>query len=212
MRRIAVTTLFVSALAANCFGQQWEFGGVGGVGFLSNVNVSSPSGSATAGFQPGAAFGAYVGQNLHTHISGELRYEYLQNDLHIKSGSTNAVFGGNAHAFHYDVLWHTNRRESRMQAFVVVGAGLKVFRGTGTEQAYQPNYQFGYMTKTQQLEPMGDFGAGLRFQIRPALYIRTEFRDFITPFPENIIAPAPGAKYGSILHDFVPMIGITYEK
>ncbi|HUB82345.1 MAG TPA: outer membrane beta-barrel protein [Bryobacteraceae bacterium] len=212
MRRIAVTTMFLAALAASCFGQQWEFGGSGGAGFLSNVNVSSPAGSATAGFETGGAFGGYFGQNLYPHWSGEIRYMYLQNDLHIQSGSTNASFNGNAQVLHYDILYHTNRKGSMMQAFVAVGGGMKVFRGTGTPEAYQPNYQFGYLTNTQQLKPMGDAGAGLRFELKPRIYMRLEFRDYITPFPEKIIAPAPGAKFGKILNDFVPMASISYEK
>lgn len=212
MRRFAVTTMFLAALAASCFGQQWEFGGSGGAGFLSNVNVSSPAGSATAGFETGGAFGGYFGQNLYPHWSGEIRYMYLQNDLHIQSGGTNASFSGNAHVLHYDVLYHTNRKESKMQAFVAVGGGLKLFRGTGAQQAYQPNYQFGYLTNTQQLKPMGDAGGGLRFELKPRIYMRLEVRDYITPFPEKIIAPAPGAKYGKILNDVVPMASISYEK
>ena len=212
MRRIVIATLFLAVSAATCFGQQWEFGGLAGAGFLSNVNVTAPAGSATAGFQPGAAFGGFIGQNLYTHLSGELRYSYLQNDLHIKSGGTNATFTGNAHVVHYDLLWHTNREGSRMQAFVAVGGGLKIFRGTGTESAYQPNYQFGYLTKTQQLKPMASVGAGVRYTLKPHMFLRVEFRDYITAFPSDVIAPAPNAKYGRILHDFVPMVGISYEK
>lgn len=212
MRRIAVTTLFLAASAAACFAQQWEFGGMGGAGFLSNVNVSSPAGSATAGFQSGGAVGGFFGQNLYTHWSGEIRYMYLQSDLHIQSGGTNATFAGDAHVVHYDVLYHTNRKGSRMQAFVAVGGGMKIFRGTGSPEAYQPNYQFGYMTKTQQLKPMGDVGTGVRFQLTERVFLRTEFRDFITPFPTHIIAAAPGAKFGRILNDFVPMVGLSYEK
>jgi Outer membrane protein beta-barrel domain len=212
MRKIAVITLFMAVSAAGCFGQQWEFGGTGGAGFLSNVNVSAPAGSATAGFQSGAAVGGFVGQNLYTHLSGELRYAYLQNNLHIQSGGSNATFTGSAHVLHYDLLWHTNRKGSRMQAFVAVGGGLKIFRGTGTEAAYQPNYQFGFMTKTQQLKPMASVGAGLRFTLSRHMFLRTEFRDYITTFPAAVIAPAPNAHYGSILHDFVPMVGISYER
>jgi hypothetical protein len=212
MKRIAVVILFLAVAAAVCFGQQWEFGGVGGGGFLSNVSVSAPAGSATAGFQPGAAAGGFVAQNLYAHLSGELRYVYLQNNLHIQSGGTNATFTGSAHLLHYDLLWHTNRKGSRMQAFVAVGGGLKVFRGTGVEAAYQPNYQFGFMTKTQQLKPMASVGAGLRFALSPHVFLRTEFRDYITAFPAEVIAPAPNAHYGSLLHDFVPMAGISYQK
>ena len=212
MRRIAVTTLFLAALAASCFGQKWEFGGMGGAGFLSNVNVSSPAGSATAGFTSGGAAGGFAGENLYPHWSGEIHYMFLQNDLHIQAAGTNATFSGNAHVLYYDMIYHTNRKGSKVQAFAAVGGGMKIFRGTGTEQAYQPNYQFGYMTKTQQLKPMADFGAGLRFELRPGLFLRTEFRDYITAFPSQIIAPAPGAKFGSILNDIVPTVGISYEK
>jgi len=211
MRRMAVTLSLLAAAAACCFGQQWEFGGMGGAGFLSNVNVSSPVGPASTGFQSGAALGGFVGQNLYPHLSGELRYAYLQSDLHIASGGANATFAGHAHALHYDLLWHTNRKGSRMQAFVAVGGGMKIFAGTGKEEAYQLNYQFGYMTKTQQLKPMASVGAGLRFAISNRVFLRTEFRDYITAFPTQVIAPAPGAKFGSILNDFVPMVGISYE-
>jgi hypothetical protein len=212
MRRIAFTALFLSALTFSCFAQEWEFGGMGGAGFLSNVNVASPSGSATAGFQPGGAFGGFFGQNLYPHLSGEIRYLFLQNDLHINSSGNNATFSGYAQVLHYDLLYHTNRKGSKMQAFVAVGGGLKIFRGTGTQQAYQQNYQFGYMTNTQELKPMGDVGVGLRFELRPRVFLRTEIRDYITPFPEQIIAPAPGAKFGSILHDVVPTVSLSYEK
>jgi len=212
MRRIAFTALFLSALTFSCFGQQWEFGGMGGAGFLSNVNVTSPSGSATAGFETGGAFGGFFGQNLYPHWSGEIRYLYLQNDLHINSSGNSANFSGYAQVLHYDLLYHTNRKGSKMQAFVAVGGGLKIFRGTGTQQAYQTNYQFGYMTNTQELKPMGDVGVGLRFELRPRVFLRTEIRDYITPFPEQIIAPAPGAKFGSILHDVVPTVSLSYEK
>jgi hypothetical protein len=168
--------LLLAAASACCFGQQWEFGGLGGAGFLSNVNVSSTYGSATTGFQTGLAAGAFVGQNLYPHI-----------------------------------ILHTNKKGSRTQFFVAVGAGLKIFRGTGTEAAYQPLYQFGYMTKTQQLKPMASVGAGVRFTLANRFYLRTEFRDFITPFPTQVIAPAPGTKFGSILQDFVPMVALSYE-
>ena len=212
MRRIAVTILFLAAMAATCFGQQWEFGGSAGAGFLSNVNVSGPVGSATAGFETGGAFGAFFGQNLYPHWSGELHYMYLQSDLHISSDGTNASFNGHAQVVHYDILYHTNRKGSKMQAFVAAGGGMKIFSGTGSPQAYQANYQYGYLTNTRQLKPMGDAGAGLRFELRPGLFMRMEFRDYVTPFPAQLIAPAPGAKYGKILNDFVPMASVSYEK
>jgi len=218
MRRIAVSALFLGALAVSCFGQQWEFGAMGGGSFLSNVNVTSTAGSATAGFQTGAAVGAFLGQNLYNHWSGEFRYTYLQTDVHIKSGGLDPAFTANAHVLHYDLLFHTNRKGSRVQVFVAAGGGIKIFRATdpGLDEAFQQNYQFGYMTRTQQLKPMGDVGAGVRFSLGRNIYLRTEFRDYITPFPNKIIAPPispdPKASYGSILNDIVPMVGISFEK
>lgn len=209
MRTLGICILLAAAAGA-CFAQQWEFGGVGGAGFVSGVPVSSPVGSATAGFQTGAAFGAYFGQNLYPHISGEIRYEFLQSNLKLSSGGSTATFSGNAQALHYDLILHTNKKGSKTQLFAAVGGGMKIFRGTGAEAAYQPLYQYGYFTKTTQVEPMASVGGGIMYSLTNRMFMRIEFRDFITPFPKNIIAPAPNAKYGSILNDFVPMVGISY--
>lgn len=190
--------------------QQWEFGGMAGAGFLNHVNATSSIGSATAGFENGVVAGVYVGQNLYPHLSGELRYAFLQSNLRLQSGGTTATFSGNAHVIHYDILWHFNRGESRVQPFVALGGGMKIFRGTGAPAAYQPLYQVGYMTQTQQLKPMADVGAGVRIAVAHHLFLRAEFRDYITAFPNEVIAAAPGAKFGTILQDFVPMIGLSY--
>ena len=212
MKKLAVTMLMMAAAA---FGQQWEFGGVGGGGFLRSVNVnggvSAVASNATAGFQTGFAAGAFVGQNLYRHLAGQIRYEFLQSDLSLKSGGSSASFAGMAHAIHYDLVLHTAKRGSRSQVFVAFGGGMKVFRGTGTESAYQPLSQFGYFTKTTAVKPMASVGAGVRWALGEHVYLRAEVRDFITPFPEEIITPAPGMKYGSLLHDVVPMVGISYE-
>ena len=209
MKSLVVSFLLIAAAGA-CFAQQWEFGGVGGAGFLSNVNVSSPAGSAAAGFQTGGAFGAFFGQSISSHIAGEVRYEFLQSNLQLSSGGSTANFSGRAHAVHYDLILHTNRKNSPVQLFAAVGGGMKIFQGTGAEAAYQPLSQFGYFTKTQQLKPMVDAGAGMTFALSQHLYMRTEFRDFITPFPTQVLTPPPGVKYGSILMNIVPMLGISY--
>jgi len=211
MRTLGLSILLLASMAATCGAQQWEVGGIGGGGFLSNVGVAGPVGSATAGFQTGAAFGAFFGHNTYSHIGGELRYAYLQSNLQLSSGGSSVSFAGTAHVLHYDLILRTTPRNSRMQVFAAIGGGMKVFRGTGAEAAYQPLSQFGYFTKTQALKPMASVGGGVKFFIARKVFLRTEFRDYITAFPKEIITPAPGAKYGSILHDFVPMVGLSYE-
>jgi hypothetical protein len=58
---------------------------------------------------------------------------------------------------------------------------------------------------------MGSVGAGVKIALSHKVYLRTEFRDYITAFPKEIIAPPPGTKYGMLLHDFVPMVGLGFE-
>jgi hypothetical protein len=210
MTRIGLSFLLLAAGA--CFAQQWEVGGSAGAGYLPGVGVTSPAGSATTGFKSGAAFGGFLGQNLYPHWSGELHYGFLQSNLKVQSGGTETSFTGVAHVVHYDLVLHTNRRGTRAQAFVAFGGGLKVFRGTGKESAYQPLSQFAILTKTQELKPMASVGGGLRYKLGQRVYLRTEFRDYITPFPKTLIAPGSNAKINSkLLHDFVPMVAISYE-
>ena len=211
MRTLGLSILVLAAAAATSSAQQWEVGGIGGGGFLSNVAVAGTAGSATAGFQTGAAFGAFFGNNLNGHIGGELRYAYLQSNLQLSSGGSSVSFSGVAHVVHYDLILRTTRKNSPVQFFAAIGGGMKIFRGTGAEAAYQPLSQYGYFTKTQALKPMASVGGGVKYFVTRRVCLRTEFRDYITAFPKEIIAPAPGAKFGSILQDFVPMVGLSYE-
>src|SRR5947209_4369250 len=103
----------LTAAAAASHAQQWEFGGLGGGGFLNNVGVTAPAGTATAGFSNGAAFGAYVGYNSYKHIGGEIFYNYLQSNLKLSSGGAEATFNGNAHAMGYNVVFHTNKKGAK---------------------------------------------------------------------------------------------------
>src|SRR5262245_32230915 len=204
-------TLSLLAAAASCLAQHWEVGASAGAGFIPGVSVTSPQGSAKAGFQTGVSFGAFLGQNLYKNLSGEIRYSFMQRNLKLSSGGDSATFSGRQHAIHYDVIIHPSRKESRAIPYAIVGGGLKVFSGTGKEQSYQPLSQFGYFTRTTEVKPMVSVGGGVKFSIAPHVNLRAEFRDYITPFPKEVIAPAPGAKFGRILNDFIPMIGISYE-
>ncbi|HWB84079.1 MAG TPA: hypothetical protein VG675_08065 [Bryobacteraceae bacterium] len=209
MRTLGLSILFLAAAGTACYAQQWEFGGTAGAGFLTGVPVTGVVGSATTGFKSGAAFGAFIGNDLYRHLSGELHYGFLQSDLHIQSGGSDASFAGVAHVVHYDLILHTSRSESKVQFFAAAGGGMKIFRGTGKEAAYQPLSQYAYFTRTQAVKPMISVGGGIKYVIRRNIFLRTEFRDYITPFPTELIAPAPGAKISGLLHDFVPMVGLS---
>jgi hypothetical protein len=201
----------LGAAAAGCFAQQWEFGAQAGGSLPTTVSVTAPGGSADAGFKPGAAFGAYFGENLYTHVSGEIHYGFTMSDLCVKSGGAEATFSGQSHVVYYGVVLHTGGRQARKQAYVSLGGGVRIFRGTGTEASYQPLSQYAYLTKTQELKPMGAVGVGIKMAISAKLFFRAEISDYITPFPTQVVTPAVNAKFGgNILHDFMPMVGLSY--
>jgi hypothetical protein len=203
-----ITALVLFGSAA--FAQKWEIGGIAGGGFYQNLTASSGGGSAVAGFQNGPVFGGLVGHNMYRYMSGELHYGYSGSSLKVAGNGTEVTFKGMAHAIHYDYLFHAAPVGARMRPFVAVGGGVKVFRGTGAESAYQPLSQYALLTKTQEWKPLISVGGGTKFQIAPRVYLRVEFRDQITPFPKNVVAPAPGAQIKGWLHDFIPMAGISF--
>ena len=211
MKKLALSVLLMSAAAGAAFGQQWEFGVNGGGSFLNSIPVASSAGAATTGFQTGGAFGVFMAQNLYKHVSGELRYSYITGDLVIHSGGAIATFAGVSHAVHYDLLLHTIGGPTRPQFFVAFGGGVKVYQGVGTEAAYQPLMQFAYLTKTRQNEPLASLGGGVKWRVASKVLVRAEFRDYVTPFPTNVITPAFGATFkGNWLHNIVPMAGVSY--
>lgn len=209
MRSIAFSILLLSAAAA-ASAQQWEVGVLGGGQFLGTVNASGAPGNASAGFATGAAAGVFVGNNLYRNLGGEIRYEFLQTDLKLTSSGQSAQFAGQTHALHYDITYRTSLKESPVQFFAALGGGMKLFRATGAEEAYQPLSQFGYFTKTQQMEPMISAGGGLTFRLSKHVFLRAEVHDFISPFPKKVLTPAPGVNFGSILQNVVPMVGVSW--
>jgi hypothetical protein len=197
-------------LSSAVFAQKWEVGGMAGGGFFQNANVTNATGTAVTGFQNGPVFGGLIGQNMYRYLSGELHYGFSARNLKVSGSGSEATFKGVAHAIHYDFLVHAAPAGARVRPFAAAGGGVKIFRGTGAEAAYQPLSQYALLTKTQEWKPLITVGGGTKVQIAPRIYLRVEFRDQITPFPKNVIAPAPGATIKGWLHDFIPMAGITF--
>src|ERR1039457_895255 len=124
MKTLGLSILLLAAAAATSSAQQWEFGVVGGGGISRDVEVTGPGGSATAGFRPGAAFGAFLGHNTYSHIGGEFRCAYLQSNLQLSSGGSSVSFKGMAHVVHYDLILRTARKNSPVQLFAAIGGGM----------------------------------------------------------------------------------------
>ena len=199
----------MGAGAPACWAQKWEFGVLGGGGFYSKGSVSSPAGDGDVGFKSGAALGAFLGNNMYRRVGGELRYEYRPGKLRVSSGGTEATFDGESHAIHYDFLIHFAPTGSHIRPFVAAGGGVKIYRGTGTATVTQPLSRLALLTHTYQTAGLASVGAGVKVAPSKRFGLRFEVHDFITPFPKNVIAAAPGAKITGILHDFVVMGGFA---
>lgn len=190
--------------------QQWTVGAAAGGGFYRDASISNSTGSVSAGIGPQIAASVVGGDDLYRFLGGEIRYTYRAGDLQLKSSAQTATMAGSSQAVHYDLLLHATPREARIRPFAAGGGGVKYYRGTGQEQAFQPLSGFGFLTKTHQHEPLISFGGGVKCRVTRHVQFRVDVRDYVTPFPDKVIVPAPSAKTHGWLHDFVSMAGLSY--
>ncbi|MEP6601563.1 MAG: outer membrane beta-barrel protein [Nitrospirota bacterium] len=210
MNRTLLATLFVTIISAPAvLGQKWEVGGGVGGSFYTSQDFKNAAGAAQAGLSDGVAASIWLGNNSSRLLGGELRYDYEKTDLKVSSGSTRVSFGADTHAFHYDLLLHFAPRNSRVRPFILGGGGVKLFRGTGKESAFQPLSTFALLTKTNETKGLLSLGAGIKFAVTHNFQLRVEVHDYATPFPKSVIAPALGAKTEGWLQDFVAMAGLS---
>lgn len=203
--------LLVLLLSCYAFAQpKWELGIGAGYGFAKDNTVTNPSGSADTGLENGLILTAAGGHHMYRHLSGEVRYTYRKGNPMVSGGGSKVTFAGESHAVNYDFLLHTSPREAKVRPYFAVGGGVKVFRGTGEESAFQPLSDFVLLTRTSEVVPLLSVGGGVSVRVASYAVLRFDFRDHMSPFPEDVIQPAPGAKIGGILHDFLPMVSLGF--
>lgn len=190
--------------------QKWEFGGGAGGGFYTSQDIASAGASASAKIQSNVAAGLWLANNGAGHWGGELRYDYQRGALELKQSGTQATFGAESHAIHYDFLVHFSDPSSHVRPFVAVGAGVKIYRGTGEEQVFQPLSQIALLTKAQDLTGVLSVGGGFKLRLSSHVQLRVDVHDYLTPFPNQVITPTSGNKIGGWLQDIVPMVGISF--
>jgi hypothetical protein len=207
VRRLIVLGLFSScALLA----QKWEVGVAGGGSFYTSQTFTGSVASADASFTTALAASVWLGNDSGRFVGGEVRYDFETSHPQL-TGSDKETLAGQTHAIHYDFLLHFAPRTSRVRPFVAVGAGVKIYRGTGQELAYQgPLESVALLTKMQDLKPMVSVGGGIKFAISRSIQLRVEVHDYLTPFPTKVITPTAGTKAGGWLQDFVPTFGLSF--
>jgi len=207
---IVVSALAVLLTAEPGWAQKWEFGAGGGGSFYKSQTVTNGSVNGSAGFSNGFVATAVLGQSLYRHLSGEIRYTYGRNDLSLASGGAKVGFAGQSHAICYEFLIHSAPVGAKVRPFAAVGGGVKMYQGTGTETTVQNLSNLALLTKTQEWKGLLTFGGGVKMQVSKRALLRVEFRDFLTQFPSKVIAPNRGSKIGDWIHNFVPMVGLTF--
>ena len=198
--------LFAGAAIA----QSREFGVIGGYGYAPGLTLTGPVGTAQTGFRNGGALGVYLAENPYKHFGGEIRYLYRMSDMKLSSGGASTNFPARSHIVHMDLLAHFRPPDSRTRPFIAFGAGVKIIQGTGAESSFQPLHQFAALTKTMQVLPTGDVGAGVKLSLRSHLRIRFEARDYISPQPGKVITAAPGVRLAGMLHDILALAAVSY--
>ena len=210
VRLLAVCS--AAAMLPAAMAQKWEVGMGAGGGFYTSQDVKLGSDSAAAKLKTNLAASVWVGQNINDRVGGELRYSYQLGDMQLKRSSTEAVFGAQTHTINYNLLVYTKSSEAAVRPFVSAGAGIKFYRGTGTENVTQPLSQYALLTQADDLTGVVSVGGGVKMRLGSRAWLRFDVHDYMSPFPKQIITPNAGASVGGWLHDIVPMVAISFGR
>jgi outer membrane protein W len=199
-----------AAFCTAAFAQQWEIGGFAGYGWYRQATVVAPGATADTGIRNRFAAGAFVDENLYRHFSGELRYVHQDGNPFVTSRGVSTELQGASHTITYDGLFHFRSREQAFRPFVAVGAGVKGYVDTGSVPVSQPGSAIASLTNHDEWTFVGSLGAGMKYLVGKRVLIRADFRDYLTKFPHQLIAPAGRNTTHGIFQQFTPMLGISY--
>lgn len=198
------------ACALACSGQQWEIGAAAGYGAYRNGTILSPAGKAMAGVRNRFAVSALVGDDMYPHLGGEVRYTYQDGDPFLSARGIKTNIEGQSHSFHYDALFYVRGKDQRVRPYVAVGLGVKVYVVSGPPNPKAPLGDIARLTTQDQARPLVTGGGGVKLKLGHRVLLRLDFRDYVTPFPKELIAPAPLNTARGFFHQFTPLIGISY--
>jgi len=206
---VRLTFLAGLLCAGACFAQEWEVGGFGGYGWYHNGTIYSPTEKIDAGIRNRFAVGFVVCENLYQHFSGEFRYVYQDGHPFISGPGFNTDIQGSSHTFTYDLLFEVSSKEHRFRPFFAAGAGGKYYVINGPEPNLQPVPAIASLLEQNEWKFVGDFGGGFKYRFHPHVLVRVDFRDYLTSFPHDQIAPAKGNTARGIFQMFTPMFGVS---
>ena len=204
--KLVVVILFAGA----AFGQQYEIGANVGYGFYRNGTIYSASETAQAGIRNRFAAGIILGDEFSNYVSAEFRYLYQDGHPFLQAPGVKSDIQGQSDALTVELLFHFKTREHRLRPFVAGGSGAKEYVIAGPEPFPQPIPQIASLTTNDVWKVVFSAGGGVRFRLLPHMFLRAEFRDYLTTFPRQQIVPAPHNTARGIFEQFTPLFGVSY--
>ncbi|HEU0121119.1 MAG TPA: hypothetical protein VFQ91_11390 [Bryobacteraceae bacterium] len=206
---VASVLLPISSWAQGALTPRFEIGGAVLGSFYDQKTFASTIGNVNAGFGPGFGASAWLGNHMYPRVSGEIRYDYVRNEMKLDGSGASATFNGESHAVHYDIHYHFTGAHAKLRPFVIGGGGVKMFRGTGEERAFQPLSQVAVLTRTNELTGLLTFGVGVKMQLSERVLLRLELRDNLTRSPKKVIAPNRGVGGDGWVNNLLPSAGLS---
>jgi Outer membrane protein beta-barrel domain len=192
--------------------QNWEAGVGAGFGHYRSVSISGPTGSGSVGFGPRFVVSAIVGKRFAEHLAVEARYIYQDGDLQILGRGVEANLDGDSSALAGELVYSLFGWHASLRPYFAAGSGIKVYRGTQNPAANEPLMDLARLHHESQLVGLISYGGGLKWHFGERWLVRLDLRDYMTPFPTQVISAAPGVHLNGWLHDFVPMLGVSWSR
>ena len=187
MRIAYLLTAVLISLPA--FAQKYEFGVHGGISFYDKKTVTNSRGNADAGFNTGYGAGVH---HRAKHVQARGRRNSLhvpaeRNEARVRVGQGDVWITGSR--IHYDFLIHGTGRNAAVRPYVAFGGGIKYFRGTGTEQVFQPLSNIALLTKAYDTKGLASVGGGVKLKLTRPVWLRVDVHDYLTPFRRTSLPP-----------------------
>lgn len=208
--KYTVLILFAGFVCAAFGQQQYEIGADVGYGIYHAGTIFSSSDIADAGIRNRFAAGILLGDDFSNYVSAEFNYLYHDGHPFLQAPGVKTDIQGNSDALTASLLFHFKPRQNRWRPFVAGGMGAKDYIIAGPAPFPQPIPQIASLTTNDVWKTVFTVGGGIKYRLIPHMWLRAEFRDYITTFPRQQTVPAPHNTARGIFEQFTPLFGISY--
>ena len=151
-------------------------------------------------------------KSLSERVAIEGRYIYQDGDLQILGRSAEANLDGDSSALLGELICSLFGRHASLKPYFAAGGGVRVYRGTQNPAADEPLMDLALLHHVTQTVGLVSYGGGAKWHFAEHWWVRLDLRDYVTPFPTQVISPAAGMHLNGWLHDFVPTLGLSWGR